>query len=130
MSHPVNMAMPACRAKFATTRLSRMPQSLNQANGESSATCGASTSNESFRGNRFFVRGVLALALFSVTNVFLVYYLDKAHEDNFLAVLCAGITVLALECYRIWNNCAGGMAKNSEEQEHATKTGRSFSLER
>ncbi len=55
---------------------------------------------------------------------FLFYYFSKSLEDNFWAVFGAGITILGVESYRIWNFCAERITKNREDIEFVTRTGR------
>jgi len=59
-----------------------------------------------------------------LTAFFLFYYFGKSLEDNYLAVLGAGITILGVESYRIWSYCAEGISKNREDIEYVNRTGR------
>jgi hypothetical protein len=59
-----------------------------------------------------------------LTGFFLFYYFGKSLEDNYWAVLGAGITILGVESYRIWSYCAEGISKNREDLEYVTRTGR------
>lgn len=59
-----------------------------------------------------------------LTAFFLFYYFGKSLEDNYWAVFGSGITILGVESYRIWTFCAEGIAKNREDIEFVTRTGR------
>ena len=59
-----------------------------------------------------------------LTVFFLFYYFAQSLEENYWAVLGAGITILGVESYRIWSFCAEGIAKNREDIEYVTRTGR------
>jgi hypothetical protein len=59
-----------------------------------------------------------------LTAFFLIYYFGKSLEDNYWAVLGAGITILGVESYRIWSYCAEGISKNREDIEYVNRTGR------
>jgi len=59
-----------------------------------------------------------------LTAFFLFYYFGKSLEGNYWAVFGAGITILGVESYRIWSFCAEGIAKNREDIEYVTRTGR------
>lgn len=59
-----------------------------------------------------------------LTGFFLFYYFGKTLEDNYWAVLGAGITILGVESYRIWSFCSEGIAKNREDMEYVNRTGR------
>lgn len=59
-----------------------------------------------------------------LTGFFLFYYFSKSLDENFWAVLGAGITILGVESYRIWNYCAEGIAKKKEDIEYVARTGR------
>ncbi len=59
-----------------------------------------------------------------LTAFFLFYYFGKALEDNYWAVFGSGVTILGVESYRIWTYCAEGIAKNQEDIEYVTRTGR------
>ncbi|MGB9081351.1 MAG: hypothetical protein WCD00_08630 [Desulfuromonadaceae bacterium] len=59
-----------------------------------------------------------------LTAFFLFYYFGKSLEDNYWAVLGAGITILGVESYRIWSYCAEGISKNREDIEYVNRTGR------
>ncbi len=59
-----------------------------------------------------------------LTGFFIFYYYDKSLAENYWAVFGSGITVLGVESYRIWNFCAEGIAKNKEDMEYVTRTGR------
>lgn len=59
-----------------------------------------------------------------LTAFFLFYYFDESLDDNYWAVLGAGITILGVESYRIWSYCADGISKISEDFEYVTRTGR------
>jgi hypothetical protein len=54
---------------------------------------------------------------------FLFYHLAKSLEDNFFAVLGAGVTILGVESYRIWSFCSENIAVKNEQLEHLLKTG-------
>jgi hypothetical protein len=59
-----------------------------------------------------------------LTAFFLFYYFGKSLEDNYWAVFGSGVTILGVESYRIWTFCAEGIAKNKEDIEYITRTGR------
>ena len=59
-----------------------------------------------------------------LTAFFLFYYFGKSLQDNYWAVFGSGITILGVESYRIWTFCAEGIAKNREDIEYVTRTGR------
>ena len=59
-----------------------------------------------------------------LTGFFLFYYFGKSLEENYWAVFGSGITILGVESYRIWNFCVEGMAKNREDLDFVTRTGR------
>jgi hypothetical protein len=59
-----------------------------------------------------------------LTGFFLFYHYAKALDDNYWAVIGAGITVLGVESYRIWSYCNEAIAKKREDLEYIRKTGR------
>jgi hypothetical protein len=59
-----------------------------------------------------------------LTGFFIFYYFSKSLEDNYWAVFGSGITILGVECYRIWSFCSEGISKKREEIEYVTRTGR------
>lgn len=59
-----------------------------------------------------------------LTGFFLFYYFAQALEDNYWAVLGAGITILGVESYRIWTWCAEGITKKQEDLAYVTRTGK------
>ena len=59
-----------------------------------------------------------------LTAFFLFYYFSKSLEENYWAVFGSGITILGVESYRIWTFCTEGIAKNREDIEYVTRTGR------
>lgn len=59
-----------------------------------------------------------------LTGFFLFYYFGKSLEDNYWAVLGAGITILGVESYRIWSYCSEGISQKKEDLEFVTRTGR------
>lgn len=59
-----------------------------------------------------------------LTAFFLFYYFGKALEDNYWAVLGAGITILGIESYRIWTFCAESISKKNEQLAYIIRTGR------
>jgi hypothetical protein len=59
-----------------------------------------------------------------LTVFFLFYYFGKSLEENYWAVFGSGITILGVESYRIWTFCTEGIAKNREDLEYITRTGR------
>lgn len=59
-----------------------------------------------------------------LTAFFLFYHYAKALHDNYWAVFGAGITILAVESYRIWTYCSEMIAKRTEDLEYVRRTGR------
>lgn len=59
-----------------------------------------------------------------LTGFFLFYYFAQALEENYWAVLGAGITILGVESYRIWTWCAEGITKKQEDLAYVTRTGK------
>jgi hypothetical protein len=59
-----------------------------------------------------------------LTGFFLFYYCSKALDENYWAVLGAGVTILGVESYRIWTWCAEGIAKKQEDLDYVTRTGK------
>ncbi|NVN99356.1 MAG: menaquinol oxidoreductase [Geobacteraceae bacterium] len=59
-----------------------------------------------------------------LTAFFLFYYFSKALQQNFWAVFGAGITILGIESYRIWNHCAERILKVKENIEFLNRNGR------
>jgi hypothetical protein len=59
-----------------------------------------------------------------LTAFFLFYYFGKSLEENYWAVLGAGITILGVESYRIWTFCAEGISRKKEDIEYVTRTGK------
>lgn len=55
---------------------------------------------------------------------YLFYYFNKSLEENYWAIFGAGVTILGVESYRIWNFCAERCAKKKEDLEFVTRTGR------
>jgi hypothetical protein len=58
-----------------------------------------------------------------LTVFFIFYHFAKALDENFWAVLGAGITVLGVESYRIWSFCSENITLKHEQLEHLLKTG-------
>lgn len=59
-----------------------------------------------------------------LTGFFLFYHFAKALGDNYWAVFGAGITILSVESYRIWNYCKENLARKREQLEFVKKNGR------
>lgn len=59
-----------------------------------------------------------------VTGFYLFYHFAKALDDNYWAVFGAGITILAVESYRIWSFCSETITKRTEDLAYVEKTGR------
>jgi hypothetical protein len=59
-----------------------------------------------------------------VTCFYLFYHFAKALDDNYWAVFGAGITILAVESYRIWSYCSETITKRMEDLAYVEKTGR------
>jgi len=59
-----------------------------------------------------------------LTGFFLFYHFAKALDENYWAVFGAGVTILAVESYRIWSFCSELIAKKQEDLEYVRKTGR------
>jgi len=59
-----------------------------------------------------------------LTGFFLFYHFAKALDDNYWAVIGAGITILGVESYRIWTYCNEAIAKKREDLEYIRTTGR------
>jgi hypothetical protein len=59
-----------------------------------------------------------------LTCFFLFYHFAKALDDNFWAVFGAGVTILAIESYRIWTFCRDALARKSELLDYIKRTGR------
>lgn len=59
-----------------------------------------------------------------LTVFFLFYHFAKSLDDNFWAVLGAGVTILGVESYRIWSFCSENISLKYEQLEHLSKTGR------
>jgi hypothetical protein len=59
-----------------------------------------------------------------LTAFFLFYYFGKSLEENYWAVLGAGITILGVESYRIWTYCAEGIARKKEDLAYVARTGK------
>jgi hypothetical protein len=55
---------------------------------------------------------------------FLFYYYGKCLEENYWAVFGSGITILGVECYRIWVYCTENISRKEEDIEFVTRTGR------
>lgn len=58
-----------------------------------------------------------------LTLFFMFYHFAKALDENFWAVLGAGITILGVESYRIWSFCSENITLKNEQLEHLIKTG-------
>ena len=58
-----------------------------------------------------------------LTVFFLFYHFAKSLDENFWAVLGAGITILGVESYRIWSFCSENITLKHEQLEHLVKTG-------
>lgn len=54
---------------------------------------------------------------------FFFYYVDKALDDNYWAVFVAGITILALENYRMRTFCREAIVRNRERLSYLEKNG-------
>lgn len=59
-----------------------------------------------------------------LTAFYLFYHFAKALDDNYWAVFGAGLTILAVESYRIWSFCSEMISKKKEDLEYVNKTGR------
>jgi hypothetical protein len=59
-----------------------------------------------------------------LTAFFLFYYFGRSLQENYWAVLGAGITILGVESYRIWSFCSEGISKKQEDCAYVTRTGR------
>ena len=59
-----------------------------------------------------------------LTIFYLFYHFAKTLDENYWAVFGAGITILAVESYRIWSYCSEMIAKKEEDLEFIRKTGR------
>jgi hypothetical protein len=59
-----------------------------------------------------------------LTCFFLFYHFAKALDDNFWAIFGAGVTILAIESYRIWIFCRDTLAIKTEQLEFVKRTGR------
>lgn len=59
-----------------------------------------------------------------LTLFFLFYHLARALNDNFWAVLGAGVTILGVESYRLWTYSTENIQMKSEQLTHLAKTGR------
>ena len=55
---------------------------------------------------------------------FLFYHFAKALDDNFWPVFGAGVTILAVESYRIWSFCREALSQRYEQLEFLQRTGR------
>lgn len=49
-----------------------------------------------------------------LTAFYLFYHFARALNDNYWAVFVAGITILGLESYHIWNFCSEAIRKDQE----------------
>lgn len=58
-----------------------------------------------------------------LTLFFIFYHFAKALDENFWAVLGAGITILGVESYRIWSFCSENITLKHEQLEHLVRTG-------
>lgn len=59
-----------------------------------------------------------------LTGFFLFYHFAKALDDNYWAVFGAGITILSVESYRIWNFCREALVRKQEQLDYVARTGR------
>ena len=59
-----------------------------------------------------------------LTGFLLFYHFAKALDDNFWAVFGAGVTILAVESYRIWSFCRDALSRKEEQLEFIRRTGR------
>ena len=59
-----------------------------------------------------------------LTGFYLFYHFARALDDNYWAVFGAGMTILAVESYRIWTFCSEKIIKKKEDLEYVRKTGR------
>jgi hypothetical protein len=59
-----------------------------------------------------------------LTVFMLFYYYSRSLEQNFWAVLGAGLTILGVESYRIWAYCAESIVRIKESIEFIKRTGR------
>lgn len=59
-----------------------------------------------------------------LTGFLLFYHFARALDDNYWAVIGAGITILGVESYRIWTYCNEAIEKKREDLEYVRKTGR------
>jgi hypothetical protein len=58
-----------------------------------------------------------------LSGFFFFYYVAKALDDNYWAVFAAGITILAVESYRIWAFCQEALARSTERLAFVEKNG-------
>ncbi len=59
-----------------------------------------------------------------LTIFYFFYHFDKALGDNYWAVFGSGLTILAVESYRIWSFCTEMITKKKEDLAYVNKTGR------
>ncbi len=59
-----------------------------------------------------------------LTAFFLFYHFSKALDENYWAVFGAGITILSVESYRIWNYCKDNLVRKREQRKFVQKNGR------
>ena len=75
-----------------------------------------------------FMDGIAHRSSFShvgyLTAFFLFYHGARALDDNFWAVVGAGMTILGVESYRIWSFCNEAIAKKQAQLESVRRTGR------
>lgn len=55
---------------------------------------------------------------------FLFYHFAGVLADNYWAVIGAGVTILGVESYRIWNYCSEGIRRKQEDLAFMRRTGR------
>lgn len=59
-----------------------------------------------------------------LTGFFLFYHFAKALDDNFWAVFGSGVTILAVESYRIWSFSRDALSRKAEQLDFIHRTGR------
>lgn len=59
-----------------------------------------------------------------LSGFFFFYYFANALDENFWAILAAGLTILALESYHIWNFCREAIGRERETLADLERKGR------
>lgn len=59
-----------------------------------------------------------------LTAFFLFYHAAKALDDNYWAVVGAGVTILGVESYRIWTYCSEAITTRKQQLAYVHKHGR------